>query len=226
MEIESGLQAFGVQAGEEIDGVGKECLVPGVAAPAKVVVGLVDFAQSGELLFADMPTHIDDKDVQGNVVFMEAFDELVEFLVGVVPVARPPGAEGEARRKGNAAGNFDVIAQSPAVVVSVTEEVQVLPCPAGLSITHGQGLFSPSLKLKSAESNRGRVESSTIAQPEREIRPGSMGSLVVEPTAPSSVRVVPSRFSASCCPGCQTTVWPSTVSAMERLSAVKRPPPV
>ena len=61
-------------------------------------------------------------------------------------------------------------------------------------MTHGQGLFWPSLKLKSEESNSGRDESSTTAQPEREISPSSMGSLVFSPTAPSSVRVVPMRF--------------------------------
>ena len=48
-------------------------------------------------------------------------------------------------------------------------------------MTHGQGLFSPSLKVKFAESKSGRVESSTSAQPEREMRPCSMGSRVLEP---------------------------------------------
>ncbi len=78
-------------------------------------------------------------------------------------------------------------------------------CPgfsfAGRSITHGHGLFSPSRKRKSVESKSGRVESSTSAQPERETSPGSMGSCVLLPRAPSRVRVVPIRFSGSVSPG-------------------------
>src|SRR5580698_7535395 len=91
-------------------------------------------------------------------------------------------------------------------------------------MTHGQGLFSPSLKLKFAESKSGLVESSTRAQPERDTRPCSMGSRVLEPSAPSSVRVVPCRFSASVNPGRHVTALPSTVSSMERFSDVNRPP--
>ncbi len=65
------------------------------------------------------------------------------------------------------------------------------------------------------ESNSGRVESSTSAHPERETSPGSMGCLVLLPRAPSSVRVVPWRFSGSSTPGCQTTCLPSTVRVIE-----------
>ena len=46
-------------------------------------------------------------------------------------------------------------------------------------MTHGHGLFSPSLKVKFAESNSGRVESSTSAQPERDTSPCSIGSRVL-----------------------------------------------
>src|SRR5205823_3019433 len=90
-------------------------------------------------------------------------------------------------------------------------------------MTHGQGLFSPSLKLKFAVSNRGRVESSTKAHPERDTRPCSIGSRVLDPSAPSRVRVVPCRFSGSVDPGCHVTCLPSTVSSMERLDAVNFP---
>jgi hypothetical protein len=70
-----------------------------------------------------VPVHIDDEDVERDVVFVEAADQLVEFLVAVSPVARPPGAEGKARGQGDAAGDFDVVAESLAVVVAVAEEV-------------------------------------------------------------------------------------------------------
>src|SRR5689334_17552664 len=92
-------------------------------------------------------------------------------------------------------------------------------------MTQGHGLFSPSLKLKLSESNSGRVESSTSTQPEREIRPGSIGSAVFPPRAPSRVRVVPCRFSVSVMPGCQVTCLPPTLSSTERLSAANLPSP-
>ncbi len=47
-----------------------------------------------------------------------------------------------------------------------------------------------------------------------------MGSRVFEPSAPSSVRVVPCKFSGFASPGCQTTFLPSTVNRIDRLSFV------
>jgi hypothetical protein len=47
MEVERGFQALGMEAGEEVFGVGEEGLVPGVAAPAEVVAGLIQFALVG-----------------------------------------------------------------------------------------------------------------------------------------------------------------------------------
>jgi hypothetical protein len=76
------------------------------------------------------------------------------------------------RRSGAAAGCGrrlgHVVAEGLAVVVAVAEEVEVLAIAGGRSMTQGQGLSSPCLKLKSSESKSGRVESSTTAQPERE----------------------------------------------------------
>ncbi len=72
-------------------------------------------------------------------------------------------------------------------------------------MTHGQGEFSPAVKRKSVASKRARVESSTTVQPSREMSPGSIGSLVLPPRAPSRVRVVPCRLPVSGRPGCQVT---------------------
>ena len=60
---------------------------------------------------SDVPVHVDDQDVERNVVLAKAADQFVEFLVAVGPVARPPRAEGEARRQRNSAGDADVIAE-------------------------------------------------------------------------------------------------------------------
>jgi len=87
MEVERGLQALIVDVGEKVAGVGKQRLVPGVAGPSKIVMRLVDFAERGELLLADVPAHVDDQHVERDVVLMEAAHQLIEFLVGVVPVA-------------------------------------------------------------------------------------------------------------------------------------------
>jgi hypothetical protein len=87
VHIERGLQAFFVNLLEEVVRIGKENVVPGVAGPSQAVVRLIDFACGLKLFLADVPTHIDDENVERHVVFVEAADQLIEFLVGVVPVA-------------------------------------------------------------------------------------------------------------------------------------------
>ncbi len=79
-----------------------------------------------QLDLIEVPVHVDDEDVQRGVVLMEAAHQVVEFLVAIGPVARPPDAEGEARRQWNAAGDTDVVAECLLVVVAVAEEVPVL----------------------------------------------------------------------------------------------------
>ncbi len=129
VEVEGGFEAFVVEFGEEVFGVGKEGLVPGVAAPALVVAGgIADAEVAAKGL---VPVHVDDEDVEGDVVVMEAGDEVAQFLVAVGPVARPPGAEGVAGRQGDAPGDTDVVAQGCLVVVTVAEEVEVLAVACG-----------------------------------------------------------------------------------------------
>ena len=125
MHIERGLQALLVNLLQEVVGVGKEDFVPGVAGPAEAVIRLVDLAFRLKLLLADVPAHVDDQNVERHIVFVEAADELVELLIGVIPVARPPRAEGKARRQRDAAGDFYEVAECLAVVVAVAEEVPV-----------------------------------------------------------------------------------------------------
>ncbi len=152
---------------------------------------------------ADVPVHVDHQHIERHIVLVEAAHQLVQLLVAVSPVARPPRAEGKPRRQRNAPGHAHDNRQRLAVVVPVAEEVPVLIDPAsfaGRSITHGHGLFSPSWKLKSAESNSGRVESSTSAHPERETSPGSIGSRVFVPRAPSRCASCLAGFRDRCRP--------------------------
>ena len=58
---------------------------------------------------------------------MEAAHKIVEFLVGVGPITRPPRAEGKLGRQRDASGDLHVIAERLFVLVSVAEEIPVLP---------------------------------------------------------------------------------------------------
>src|SRR5579862_3946898 len=120
-----------MQLGEKLCGIGKEELVPGVTAPAERLARLVLFSARFELLPVDMPVHVNDEYVQRRVVLVEAAHDVLNLLVAVGPVARPPRAKGEAGRQRDAAGNAHIIAQRLLVVMSITEEVEVLPRPGG-----------------------------------------------------------------------------------------------
>ncbi len=105
-----------------------------------------------------MPVHVDHEDIERRVVLAEAADDLFDLLIAVGPVARPPRAEGEARRQRNAAGDAHIVAERLVVVVAVAEEVPVLPCHlrAAPSPT-AMGCFRLARKRKSAESKSGRL---------------------------------------------------------------------
>ena len=117
---------------------------------------LVLFAARLELLAAEMPVHVDDEHIEGNIVLVEAADDLLDLLVGVGPVARPPRAEGETRRQRNAARDAHVIAKRLAVVVAVAEEVPVLAVARGA--LHDPG---PGAVLAVLEAEVGGVEERT-----------------------------------------------------------------
>jgi hypothetical protein len=159
-----------------------------------------------------VPAHVDDEDVERDIVLVEAFDELVELLVGVVPVARPPCAEGEARRERNAAGYADEVAESFAIVVAVAEEVEVLTIAGGALDDPRPGAFFALLEgeVGGVEERAGGVVDDGPAGAGDEAF--ADGLAVFEPSAPSRVRVVPCRFSGSLSPGRQVTGLPSTVS--------------
>ncbi len=140
MQIERGLQALVVQVFQEGVGIWKEHLVPGVAGPAEQLTRLIGLSRGLELLPVDVPVHVDHQHVEGRVVFAKAADQLIELLVAVGPVTRPPGAEGEARRQRNAAGDADKIAESLPVVVPVAEEV---PVGVGAGFLVGGALHGP-----------------------------------------------------------------------------------
>src|SRR5271163_1139536 len=109
--------------------VGEEDAVPGIAAPTKIMAGLVGirFAHGQELFAIEVPIHVNHQHIERHSVLAEALDDVVEFLIAVSPIARPPRAKGEARRQRDASRNQDVVAQGLLVVVAVAEEIPVLP---------------------------------------------------------------------------------------------------
>jgi hypothetical protein len=126
VKVECDLQALIVEVSKERLGVGEEEWVPGVAGPTQVVPRLIGLMHGFQLDLVEMPVHVDDEHIQRDIVFMEAAHEIIEFLVAIGPVTRPPDSEGEARRQRYAASDTDVVAECLLVVVTVAEEVPVL----------------------------------------------------------------------------------------------------
>ena len=99
-----------MEPGEEPARVGEQLAVPAVAGPA----------------VRRVPVHVDHEDVERQVVRAEVGDELADRGVAVGPVARPPGAEHEARDERDRAAEAGVLADRAGVVVAVAEQVPVL----------------------------------------------------------------------------------------------------
>ena len=131
MHIQACLQAVRVQPVEELRRIREEQLVPRVAGPSEAVIRLVGFTLRLQLFVLDVPIHVDHEDVERCVVLAKSANDLFNLLIAVGPVARPPRAECEARRKRNASRDAHIIAEGFMVVVSVAEEVQVLPITGG-----------------------------------------------------------------------------------------------
>jgi hypothetical protein len=129
MKIECHLQAFVVQLSQEVLRIGEEGVVPGVAAPAFAMARLIlDLEVPPKSL---MPVHIDHEDIEWNTILMKAGDEVAQFLIAVGPVARPPRSERIAWRQRDASGNAYIVAERPLVVMTVSEEIEILPRPRG-----------------------------------------------------------------------------------------------
>jgi len=156
VQVQAGLQMVGVQPGQELARIGKEQRVPGVAAPAEAVTRLVLLAARLKLFIAEMPIHVDDENIERYVVLVEAADDLFDFLVGVGPVARPPGAKSEPGRQRDAARDPHIITERLAVVMTVAEEVPVLAVTRGAFHDPGPGAL-----LAVFEAEVGRIEERT-----------------------------------------------------------------
>ena len=98
MQVERGLQVLLLCPLQEALRRGKQASVPGVACPAATCrLGI-------------MPVHIYDEHVERNVVVVHLRDEVAQLVVAVRPVARPPVAEGVARRQWHLARKLGIVA--------------------------------------------------------------------------------------------------------------------
>jgi len=83
-----------------------------------------------------VPVHVYDEHVERNVVVVHLCDEVAQFVVAIRPVARPPVAEGVARRQRHLARKLGIVAQCLLVVVAVGEEIPVLCLSLVRSVAH------------------------------------------------------------------------------------------
>jgi hypothetical protein len=131
MQVQGGLQTLGMHFSQKLFRARKQLLVPRIAGPSQFFSRLVHLALGLELLVAEVPVHVNDQHVERRIVLAEAAHQFVELLVAIVPVARPPCAEGEARRKRDAADDMHEVSESLVVILSVAKEVPVLPLASG-----------------------------------------------------------------------------------------------
>src|ERR1700722_3973844 len=84
---------------------------------------------------------------------LELLQQLFEFLIAVRPVARPPGAEGKSWRQRDLARDLSEVMKGAFVIVSVAEEIPVLPLARRTQHHPGPGAL-----LTRAEAEVGRIE--------------------------------------------------------------------
>ena len=136
MQVQGGLYVHPVQFFQEIPGIRKKFLFPGISRPAD---GLPEFVQArpssrlprrgGGLEFGPglMPVHVYDHDIYRDVEVLEVPGQVYELEIRVLPVAAPPVAECVFRRERYLSGDFREVPEGGLVVMPVAEEIEVLP---------------------------------------------------------------------------------------------------
>ncbi|OQA13127.1 MAG: hypothetical protein BWY63_03577 [Chloroflexi bacterium ADurb.Bin360] len=110
MQVESRAQSFFMYPTQEPWRIREELPIPGVACPT---VGR-------------MPVHINDQHIKRNRGRLEIFHQVLEVLIAVCPVTRPPPSQDEARNQGNRAAKLHVLAQGGFVIMPIAKENPVL----------------------------------------------------------------------------------------------------
>src|SRR5438105_2150944 len=97
MQVECCLKPLRANLLQKGIGIRKEQLVPGVPRPAEWMASLVNRAGEPFLREGKMPVHVDDEHVKRNIVLPESAHEILELLIAIRPVPRPPGAKRNSR---------------------------------------------------------------------------------------------------------------------------------
>src|ERR1700689_408063 len=90
------------------------------------MAGSIHLRVSRDLVEGGMPININYQNIKRRVVLMESSDQLIELLVRIGPVSRPPGPECKPRRQRNLSCHAREIIESAFVIMAITEEVPVL----------------------------------------------------------------------------------------------------
>ncbi len=112
-------------------GYGKEKAVPTVTGPALGVSRLILIGREPAQPECFVPLHVDDQHIQRHIVLAKTAYQLIKFLIGVGPVARPPGTKGEAWWQRNRAGDLDEVGERLLVVMAISKEIPVLTLARG-----------------------------------------------------------------------------------------------
>src|ERR1700722_2585584 len=127
MQISRSLEPLLMHIGKKTIGIWKQNFIPRITGPAEFVSGCIEFVGRGKFIERRVPIHVDDQHVEWRVVCAKSLDQLVEFLIAVRPITRPPGTERESRRQRYLSCGFGEIVERASVIVAVTEEVPILP---------------------------------------------------------------------------------------------------
>ena len=127
MEIQGSLVAQGVKFLEEAFRVRDKVVVPGIACPSAALSEFIPAFALFHFVPGEVPVHIHYENVCRYFVASEFVGDFQQLIIGVGKIAAPPIAEGVFRRKGNPACNFGKIRKGCCVVVSISEDVEVLP---------------------------------------------------------------------------------------------------
>ena len=119
VHVERGLEAMVAQRVQEALGIGEEVAVPGIAGPARAVLGVHVVDQ--------MPVHVDDGRGERQPLMLEAIDQLQVLGLGVAVVAAPPVAHREPGQQRGRAGEAVEVLHGLDVAVAVAEHIQILP---------------------------------------------------------------------------------------------------
>ena len=155
VKIERDLHAAVVQGVQEAPGVGEELGVPGVAGPP-VADRRVDVHQ--------VPVHVEHGHGEGEALGREAVHESEVGLLSVAMVAAPPVAQERSRDQRDGAGQGEEVAQSPPVVLSVAEQVQV--AVAGRAVNRARARARPDPLVLLEEQGGGVVDDGQAGQGE------------------------------------------------------------